>query len=101
MHPHRRAADRQRHRPQQRLARLSSGSIYHYARDAGLKTAAAAYHWVSELYNRTVRTWPGIVIPMIRPADQHGHFYWNDHYPDSHLFADAENLRLRHAPTFC
>jgi predicted AlkP superfamily pyrophosphatase or phosphodiesterase len=35
------------------VARLSSQrSIYHYARDAGLKTAAAAYHWVSELYNR-------------------------------------------------
>ncbi|HCS45663.1 MAG TPA: nucleotide pyrophosphatase, partial [Pseudomonas sp.] len=31
---------------------------------------------------------------------QHGHFYWSDHYPDSHLFADAENLRLRHAPNF-
>lgn len=31
-------------------------------------------------------------------AIQHGHFYWNDHYPDSHLFADAESLRLKHAP---
>ena len=28
------------------VSRLSSQrSIYHYARDAGLKTAAAAYHW--------------------------------------------------------
>ncbi|WP_395602093.1 alkaline phosphatase family protein [Pseudomonas sp. A1230] len=84
------------------VSRLSSQrSIYHYARDAGLKTAAAAYHWVSELYNRSP-----FVAARDRHTDdpslpiQHGHFYWNDHYPDSHLFADAENLRLRHAPNF-
>ncbi|CAI8948142.1 MULTISPECIES: alkaline phosphatase family protein [Pseudomonas] len=84
------------------VSRLSNQrSIYHYARDAGLKTAAAAYHWVSELYNRSP-----FVAARDRHTDdptlpiQHGHFYWNDHYPDSHLFADAENLRLRHAPDF-
>ena len=82
------------------VSRLSNQrSLFHYARDAGLTTAAAAYHWVSELYNRT---------PFIAARDrhtddktlaiQHGHFYWQDHYPDSHLFADAESLRCRHAP---
>jgi len=35
------------------VVRLSTErSIFHYARDAGLSTAAAAYHWISELYNR-------------------------------------------------
>ena len=84
------------------VSRLSNQrSIYHYARDAGLKTAAAAYHWVSELYNRSPfvaardRHTDNLSLPI-----QHGHFYWNDHYPDSHLFADAENLRLRHDPNF-
>jgi len=84
------------------VSRLSNQrSIYHYATAAGLKTAAAAYHWVSELYNRSP-----FVAARDRHTDdpnlpiQHGHFYWNDHYPDSHLFADAENLRLRHAPNF-
>lgn len=84
------------------VSRLSNQrSIYHYATDAGLKTAAAAYHWVSELYNRSP-----FVPARDRHTDspelpiQHGHFYWNDHYPDSHLFADSENLRLRHAPNF-
>ncbi len=76
-------------------------SIFHYARDAGLSTAAAAYHWVSELYNRT---------PFDPPRDrhtsdealaiQHGHFYYDDSYPDSHLFDDAESLRRRHDPHF-
>ncbi|WP_085596825.1 MULTISPECIES: alkaline phosphatase family protein [unclassified Pseudomonas] len=82
------------------VSRLSTQrSLFHYARAAGLGTAAAAYHWISELYNRT---------PFNAARDRHtvapelpiqyGHFYWSDHYPDSHLFADAEDLRLRHAP---
>jgi hypothetical protein len=45
------------------VSRLSNQrSIFHYARDAGLKTAAAAYHWVSELYNRS---------PFVRPRPPH------------------------------
>ncbi|EIC82803.1 alkaline phosphatase family protein [Serratia sp. M24T3] len=82
--------------------RLSTGrSIFHYARDAGLTTAAAAYHWVSELYNRTPFT-----PARDRHTDdkslaiQHGHFYYDDTYPDSHLFDDAESLRLKHDPDF-
>ena len=82
--------------------RLSTGqSIFHYARAAGLTTAAAAYHWVSELYNRTP------FVPArdrhtddISLAIQHGHFYYDDAYPDSHLFDDAESLRLNHDPDF-
>ena len=60
------------------VTRLSNQqSIFHYARAAGLTTAAAAYHWISELYNRT---------PFIAARDrhtddeqltiQHGHFYY-------------------------
>jgi predicted AlkP superfamily pyrophosphatase or phosphodiesterase len=84
------------------VARLSNQrSIFHYARAAGRSTAAAAYHWVSELYNRAPfdaardRHTEAPELPI-----QHGHFYYEDHYPDSHLFADAEHLRRRHAPDF-
>jgi predicted AlkP superfamily pyrophosphatase or phosphodiesterase len=84
------------------VSRLSNQrSVFHYARAAGLTTAAAAYHWVSELYNRSPfephrdRLTEAPDLPI-----QHGHFYWVDHYPDSHLFADAESLRQRHAPDF-
>lgn len=84
------------------VVRLSNQrSIFHYARAAGLSTAAAAYHWVSELYNRA---------PFQAARDRHtndeslpiqyGHFYYADHYPDSHLLADAESLRQRHNPDF-
>lgn len=31
---------------------------------------------------------------------QYGRFYWEDSYPDSHLFADAEMLRQAHNPDF-
>ncbi|NIF22801.1 alkaline phosphatase family protein [Candidatus Pantoea multigeneris] len=76
-------------------------SVFHYVQEAGLKSAAAAYHWVSELYNRT---------PFVPARDRHtlapelpipyGHFYYDDGYPDSHLFEDAESLRLRYDPDF-
>ncbi|MBA1273734.1 alkaline phosphatase family protein [Stutzerimonas azotifigens] len=84
------------------VVRLSrERSIFHYARDAGRRTAAAAYHWISELYNRAPfqpardRHSDTPELPI-----QHGHFYYADHYPDSHLFTDAESLRLRHEPDF-
>jgi predicted AlkP superfamily pyrophosphatase or phosphodiesterase len=84
------------------ISRLSNHrSIFHYASKAGLVTAAAAYHWVSELYNRTPFD-PGRDRHTSDPRlpIQHGHFYYADHYPDSHLFADAESLRIKHSPDF-
>ena len=84
------------------IAHLSSQqSIFHLARGAGLTTAAAAYHWISELYNRT---------PYVAHRDrftddanlpiQHGIFYHTDEYPDSHLLIDADTLRARYNPDF-
>ncbi len=84
------------------VSRLSQEtSIFHYARKANLSTAAAAYHWVSELYNATPfiprlhRHTANANLPI-----QYGHFYYRDDYPDSHLFDDAEHLRTAHDPDF-
>jgi predicted AlkP superfamily pyrophosphatase or phosphodiesterase len=76
-------------------------SLFHLATRHQLTTAAAAYYFFSELYNRA---------PFNRLKDreqhdpahpiQHGKFYWDDSYPDSHLFADAEALRQAHNPDF-
>ena len=76
-------------------------SIFNIARDAGLTTAAASYHWISELYNQS---------PYIAQRDRHtnnpslpiqyGCCYHADHYPDDHLFLDAEWLRSQHDPDF-
>ena len=76
-------------------------SLFHLARAAGLGTAAASYHWISELYNRSPyvplrdRFTDDPALPV-----QHGVFYHTDDYPDEHLLLDAENLRRRHDPDF-
>lgn len=84
------------------IQRLSKEqSIFSLASKAGLKTAAAAYHWVSELYNRSpynairdrITNDPTLMI-------QHGMFYHTDHYPDDHLFLDAESMRQQFDPHF-
>ena len=75
-------------------------SVFSLASAAGLVTAAAAYAWFFELYNqapfspefRHIRDFPGGI--------RHGSFYWDDSYPDSHLFADADLLLRAHAPDF-
>lgn len=84
------------------VVRRSQGvSLFDLAVRQQRRTAAAAYHWVSELY---------IEAPFDRTrhrfhqqsdsAIQAGLFYWHDHYPDDHLFSDAEVLRRLHAPDF-
>lgn len=74
-------------------------TLFSRARKAGLTTAAAAYHWMSELCNRA---------PFVPSRDRlsddpalpvsHGLFYTEDAYPDAELFHDAEALRHRYAP---
>lgn len=84
------------------IVRLSNQtSLFHLVQQQGRTTAAAAYYFFSELYNRA---------PFNRFNDreqhdreqpiQHGKFYWDDCYPDSHLFADAEALRQDYQPDF-
>ncbi|MDA0672248.1 MAG: alkaline phosphatase family protein [Cyanobacteria bacterium] len=84
------------------VVRLShQRSVFHQATAQGLTTAAAAYSWFSELYNRAPfdpisdRDQHDVTLPI-----QHGRFYWADSYPDSHLLADAEILRQQHTPDF-
>ncbi|NEQ95859.1 MAG: alkaline phosphatase family protein [Cyanothece sp. SIO2G6] len=84
------------------VVRLShQDSVFHLAQRQGLTTAAAAYSWFSELYNQAPFDW----ITQREQHDpnrpiQHGIFYWEDSYPDSHLFVDAERLRSQHNPDF-
>jgi predicted AlkP superfamily pyrophosphatase or phosphodiesterase len=76
-------------------------SIFSLAKEQGKTTAAAAYHWVSELYNHS---------PYNAQRDrhsndpaqniQHGVFYHWDHYPDEALFLDGEYLRQQYDPDF-
>lgn len=83
-----------------RLSRCHS--VFSLAKHAGLTTAAASYHWVSELYNHS---------PYNPFTDRyqfhnqqgnitHGIFYHQDHYPDESLFQDADYLRRQYQPHF-
>ncbi len=83
------------------VVRLSERpNVFSLARSAGLKTAAAAYSWFFELYNRAPFTPDDRRIEHSEGGIQFGSFYWDDTYPDSHLFADAHDLVLRYRPDF-
>ena len=83
------------------VRRSDKPSIFSAAVAAGRTTAAAAYGWFSELYNR---------LPFDRIQDrevddpslliQHGRFYIEDDYPDAELFASAAMLVRRFSPDY-
>lgn len=76
-------------------------NIFQSVTSAGKVTAAAAYYWFSELYNRA---------PFDRIDDkevddenlliQHGRFYTQDEYPDIELFTTAALLARRFFPDY-
>jgi predicted AlkP superfamily pyrophosphatase or phosphodiesterase len=83
------------------VRRSTQPNVFQAARDAGLTTAAAAYYWFSELYNRA----PFDPV-MDREVDdeelliQHGRFYMSDDYPDKELFLLAALLVRRFNPDY-
>ena len=84
------------------IVRLSDQpNIFTIVKDSGLVTAAAAYFWYSELYNRAPydrindREVDDVSLPI-----QHGRFYTEDEYPDLELFASAAMLVRRFSPDY-
>ncbi|MDP4162664.1 MAG: alkaline phosphatase family protein [Bacillota bacterium] len=76
-------------------------SLFHLTKSNGLKNATASYYWVSELYNSApfnIST-DRIQLDDSKPIER-GIFYWEDHYPDTHLFADANFLLNTYEPDF-
>ena len=80
-------------------ARLEVVSIFDLLARAGRTSAVAGYHWMSELFSRGP-------FDHVRDVEQdgnaegitHGRFYFNDEYPDQHLFAQAERMRAERRP---
>lgn len=80
---------------------LDVPNLFSLCKENGGVTAAAAYSWVSELFNQS---------PFLQERDyiqlnsgkwiDHGIFYWEDMYPDSHVVADGEFLRRAYDPDF-
>lgn len=76
-------------------------SLFKVMRENGFKTAAAAYHWISELYVKAPFDFANDRFLSDDKSDiQRGIFYSVDDYPDSHLYCDAEYLRKSYKPDF-
>jgi predicted AlkP superfamily pyrophosphatase or phosphodiesterase len=84
------------------IVRLSNKpNIFQLAKNAGKVTAAAAYSWFAELYNRA----PYDQIDDKEVDDdslsiQHGRFYTEDAYPDIEIFRTAALLIRRFMPDY-
>ena len=84
------------------VVRLSyNESIFSIAKAQGLVTAASAYHWISELYNKA--PFDPVRDRIVNDESlniAHGVFYQWDDYPDEAVILDAEHLRLSYDPDF-
>lgn len=84
------------------IVRLSNKpNLFQIIKNAGKVTAAAAYYWYSELYNRA----PYNYIDDKEVDDetlsiQHGRFYSQDEYPDFELFMSAAHLVRKFSPDY-
>ena len=80
---------------------LEHPTVFDLAVGQGLVTAASAYSWISELCVRSPFDLKRDRIQLgTTSAIQHGIYYADDHYPDSHVFADADFLIHQYAPDF-
>lgn len=75
-------------------------SIFSLAKKANLKTAAVAYHWIHELYNGSFNMEEDIEVEDLEKNINYGRFYWEDNYPDSHLFSLTNKLIKDKNPDF-
>lgn len=76
-------------------------SLFQLVKECGGKTAAAAYHWVYDLYigkekNPELKRF---ALENEGLIDQ-GVFYWSDYYPDEHLYADGHFLIEKYNPDY-
>jgi len=83
------------------VRRSDKPNVFQAAVEAGRSTAAAAYYWFAELYNRVPfdpiedREVDDDSLPI-----QHGRFYLRDEYPDAELFLTAALLARRFNPHY-
>jgi len=83
------------------VRRSSVPNVFQIAVRNGRTTAAAAYYWFSELYNRV----PYDLVDDREIDDaslliQHGRFYTEDGFPDKELFLAAATLVRKFSPDY-
>ncbi len=77
-------------------------NLFSLCRKNNLRTAAAAFGWIAELYTGKVPFNPYEDRILDHPCGDLdcGVFYLNCDYPDSELYADGEYLRKKYHPDF-
>ena len=81
--------------------RSSVPNVFQCVVEAGKVTAAVAYYWVSELYNRAPFDWiDDKEVDDEKFFVQHGRFHRTDDYPDEESFASAASLVRRFSPDY-
>jgi predicted AlkP superfamily pyrophosphatase or phosphodiesterase len=81
-------------------------NVFQLCQEETMVTAASAYYWISELYvkapfdilNDRIQLENG-KLNSARNID-YGIYYYEDFYPDSHVFNDGEFLRRTYEPDF-
>jgi predicted AlkP superfamily pyrophosphatase or phosphodiesterase len=80
---------------------LDIPNLFSLCKENGGVTAAAAYSWVSELFNQSPFQYERDYIQLNTGKQiDHGIFYWEDMYPDSHVIANGEFLLRSYDPDF-
>lgn len=83
------------------VRRSTMPNVFQAAVESGKKTAAAAYYWFSELYNRVpYHPVEDCEVDDEALAIQHGRFYTQDEYPDMDLFFRAASLVRKFSPDY-
>ncbi len=79
--------------------RSTEASIFDVLRTQNRTSAVFGYHWISELYQES--PFDPLHHRDLNHSDHGitwGRFYFEDDYPDSHLYAEAEALRREKQP---
>jgi len=79
--------------------KLTIPSVFDLIEQEGGTSAISGYHWMSELYHEAP-------FNHVQHREQNnnekgftfGRFYFEDSYPDSHVYIDAEAMRVRNNP---
>lgn len=83
------------------VRRSSMPNIFQCVAEANRVTAAVAYYWVSELYNRAPYDWiDDKEVDDEKLLIHHGRFYKQDDYPDEEAFASAAFLIRKFSPDY-
>lgn len=80
---------------------VSEESLFHQIKSLGKRSAAVASHWITQIYNQTPfepADWQFIADPSL--TIPYGIFYFDWHYPNSHIISDGEYLRNHYNPDF-